>query len=54
MNTALALAWAALPEFLGSLSAGLVVGAATWAIRRLHARRAHQNVPTASAERLPS
>ncbi|MET9852203.1 hypothetical protein ABZY57_04525 [Streptomyces sp. NPDC006450] len=34
MNTALALAWAALPEFLGSLGAGLVLTIGAWIARR--------------------
>ncbi|MFF4873993.1 hypothetical protein [Streptomyces sp. NPDC000961] len=29
----------ALPEFLGSLSAGLVIAVATWTARKLRARR---------------
>ncbi|MFC9261264.1 DUF6207 family protein [Streptomyces hydrogenans] len=32
-------------EFLGSLSAGLVIAAATWTVRRVRARRALQAEP---------
>ncbi|MFJ4343342.1 hypothetical protein [Streptomyces sp. NPDC088915] len=44
----------ALPEFLGSLCAGLVIAAGTWTARRLRARRADRTGPDAPAvESLP-
>ncbi|WP_159396463.1 hypothetical protein [Streptomyces sp. Sge12] len=39
MSTASALAWAALPEFLGSLTAGLVIVGTTWLTRRVQTVR---------------
>ncbi|MEU2448640.1 hypothetical protein ABZ605_01030 [Streptomyces sp. NPDC012765] len=53
MSTATALAWAALPEFLGSLTAGLVSVRTTWLTRRVQTVRRIRRIRRGEDPRSP-